>query len=174
VSKICRNVFFTLKRLWTRSLHTITNSPQTGHWYCDAIFSKSTASLRERLKVAFNSCARYIFGISRFEHISHQRTEYWEYPLVLYNSYRICCTMYKIIKSGGPRYLFDVLRLGHSSLLFNLLTPAHSTTARAFSFFVQGTTLWNNLLPEVKREGSKGKFGGGCLSHLHQSASVIK
>jgi hypothetical protein len=38
--------------------------------YCDVLFSKSSARLRERLKLAFNSCASIIYGISRYAHIS--------------------------------------------------------------------------------------------------------
>jgi hypothetical protein len=37
--------------------------------YCDAVFSKTTLGLREKLEVAFNSCARYIYGVSRNQHI---------------------------------------------------------------------------------------------------------
>jgi hypothetical protein len=77
----------------------------------------------------------------------------------------------KIIKSGGPRYLFDELRFGQSSRLFNLLVPAHSLNARASSFFVQVTILWNDLPLAVKREGSMGKVRVESLSFLGRSAS---
>jgi hypothetical protein len=43
----------------------------------------------------------------------------------------------KIIKSGGPRYLFDELRFGQSSRLFNLLIPALSLNARSLFVFQQ-------------------------------------
>jgi hypothetical protein len=179
ISKICRNVFFTLKRLWPMSQFTpiqtrqklVTSLIVPQFLYCDVIFSKSSARLRERLKLAFNSCARYIYGISRYEHISSYTNRILGVPLDVYYSMRICCMINKIIKSGGPRYLFDELRFGQSSRLFNLLVPAHSLNARACSFFVQGTILWNNLPPAVKREGSMGKFRLECLSHLGRSAS---
>jgi hypothetical protein len=101
VSKICHKVFLTLKRLWTMLHFTplktrhklVTSSTVPQFLYCDAIFSKSTARLREPLKVTFNSSARYIFGVSRFENISRTLGV----PLVYY-SYRICYTMNKIIK----------------------------------------------------------------------------
>jgi hypothetical protein len=59
-----------------------------------------------------------------------------------------------IIKSGGPRYLFDELRYNQSSRLVNLLVPAHSLNARACSFFVQCIIFCNDLSPAVKRGGS--------------------
>jgi hypothetical protein len=73
VAKICRNALFTLKRLWTtasftpietrRKLVTALIIPQ--FLYGGIIFSKTSAGLRERLKMTLNSCARYIYAISR-------------------------------------------------------------------------------------------------------------
>jgi hypothetical protein len=157
ISKIYRNVFFTLKRLWTMSQFTpiqtrqklVTSLIVPQFLYCDFIFAKSSARLSERLKLAFDSCAWYIHGISRYEHISTYTNRILGVPLDVYYSMKICCMINKIIKSRGARYLFDELRFGQSSLLFNLFVPAHSLNARACSFFVQGTILWNDLLPEM-------------------------
>jgi hypothetical protein len=104
--------------------------------YCNVIFSKSSARLRERMKLAFNLCARYIYGIARYEHISTYIKRILGLTLDVYYSMRICCMINKIIKSDGPRYLFDELRLGQSSRLINLLVPAHSLNARVL-FMVQ-------------------------------------
>jgi hypothetical protein len=115
VSKICRNVFFTRKRLWTISHFTPL---QTRHkLVTNLIVNKSTARLRERLKVAFNSCARYIFRISRFEHISQYTNKYWGYCWISTTVTGVAAptSMNKIILSGGPQYLFDELQFGHSS-----------------------------------------------------------
>jgi hypothetical protein len=166
VSKDCRKVIFTLKRLWTMSQFTplktrhklVTTLIIPQFLYCDVIFSKSTARLRERLKIAFNSCARYIYGISRFEHISRYSNQILGVPLDLYYSHRICCAMNTIIKSGCPRYLYTKLQFGQYSRRFNHIILAHRLNRSASSFFVQGAMLWNGLLPEVKREGSIGKF----------------
>jgi hypothetical protein len=143
VSKVCRNVLFTLKHLWTMSqftplkmrhkLVTALIIPQC--LYCDVIFLKSTARLRERLKIAFNSCARYIYGISHFEHISHYSNQILGVPLDLYYNYRICCTMNTIIKSGCPRYLYSELQFGQSSRCFNLNPHIGWTGAHHRSLF---------------------------------------
>jgi hypothetical protein len=66
-------------------LHANVNAPQIGHIAysvtCDVVFSQSTAGLRERLKVAFNSCARYIYGISQYEHITQYANRILGIPL---------------------------------------------------------------------------------------------
>jgi hypothetical protein len=121
--------------------------------------------------LAINSCTQYIHGISRYEHISNYTNRILGIPLDVHYSMSICCMINKIIKSGGPRYLCNELRFGLYRRLFNLLVPAHSLNARGCSFFVQGTILWNDLPPAVKREGSMGKFKAKCLSHLGRSAS---
>jgi hypothetical protein len=61
ISKICRNVFFTLKQLWPMSQFTpiqtrqklVTSLIVPQFLYCDVIFSKSSARLRECLKWYF-------------------------------------------------------------------------------------------------------------------------
>jgi hypothetical protein len=57
ISKICQNVFFTLKRLWPMLQFTPIQTRQK--LVTSLIVS---AILRERLKLAFNLCARYIYG----------------------------------------------------------------------------------------------------------------
>jgi hypothetical protein len=111
--QVCRNVLFTLKWLrimWhfsplktRQKLVTSLTVPQ--FFYCDVIFSKSSTRLRERLKVTFNSCARYIFRIPRHEHITLYTNHILGIPLDQYYSFRNCCTMNNIIKTGCPRFI---------------------------------------------------------------------
>jgi hypothetical protein len=178
ITKLCRSVLFTLRRLWTTASFTPTETrkklvssliiPQ--FLYCDVIFSKTTAGLREKLKVAFNSCARYVFGMSRRQHISEHANKLLGVPLDVFYSYRICHTMYKLIKSGDPGYLHGRLQFGRSRRMLNLITPINRSNSLASSFFVQGAILWNGLPVDVRRESSMGKFKKECLSHLCRSA----
>jgi Reverse transcriptase (RNA-dependent DNA polymerase) len=177
ISKICRNVFYTLKRLWPMAHFTpietrkklVTSLIIPQFLYCDVIFSKTASGQRDKLKVAINSCARYIYSVPRYQHISQFTNRILGVPLDTYYSYRICCMMHKLIRTGGPRYLFEELQFGHSIRLFNLITPAHRTASRASSFFVQGAILWNGLPSSVRREYSVGRFKEGCLSSLSRS-----
>jgi hypothetical protein len=108
------NVSYTLRRLLPmgdftpvetrRKLVTSLIVPQ--FLYCDIIFCKSSMKLRERLKLAFNSCVRYIYSISRFQHISPFANKILGVPLDTYYSFRVCCAMFRLIKSGCPGYLY--------------------------------------------------------------------
>jgi hypothetical protein len=130
-------------------LVTSLKVPQFLYWY--VIFSKSTARIRERLKVAFNPCARYIYGISRYKHIT-------QYAIRIY-------------KTGCPRYSFSEIQFGQSSRMFNITVPFHRSNRMSTSFFIQRSILWNGLPPDEKREGSIEKFREKCLWHLRWSGS---
>jgi hypothetical protein len=101
VNKICRNVSYTLIRLWPmadftpietrRKLVTSLIGPQ--FLYCDIIFYKTSMKLRERLKLAFNSCARYIYSISRFRHISSFANRILGVPPDTYYNFQMCCAV---------------------------------------------------------------------------------
>jgi hypothetical protein len=114
--------------------------------YCDFILAKSSARLRERLKIVFNACARYIYGISRFQHTS----KILGMPLDVYYDWRICYMMHRLIVGRGPGYFSDLLQFGRSTPLRILITPAHRTSARASAFFIQGAILGNGLLISVR------------------------
>jgi hypothetical protein len=53
--------------------------------------------------------------------------------------------MFELIQTGGPRYLFEQIQFGQSSRLFNLITPAHMTAAKAYLDFVDSFFFfyWN-------------------------------
>jgi hypothetical protein len=114
VAKLCRGVFFTLRRLWTFSHFTPVETrrkfvislivPQ--FLYSDVMFSKASAAIRGRLKVA---CARYIYGISRYQHISEHANRIHGCSLDMYYDLRMCCAMYRLIGSDRPGYFFDGL-----------------------------------------------------------------
>jgi hypothetical protein len=99
-------------------------------------FAKSSARLQERLKIIFNACARYIYGISRFQHISEYTNRILGMPLDVNYDWRICCMMHRLIEGRGPEYLSDLLQFGRSTHLRIFITPAHRRIAP--SFFIQG------------------------------------
>jgi hypothetical protein len=53
--------------------------------------------LRDRLRLAYNFCARYVFGIRRSEHISGYSARILGLPFSRYYNFRICCQMYRIL-----------------------------------------------------------------------------
>jgi hypothetical protein len=131
-------------------LHAHGNAPQIGHiaysatvsiLYCDVIFSKPPDSVIERLRVAFNSCARYISGISRYEHITQYANRILGIPLEQFYSFRMCCTMNNVIKTGCPRYLFSEIHFGQSSRMFNIIILFHRSNRMLYIDLHSGFNL---------------------------------
>jgi hypothetical protein len=91
--------------------------------YCDVVYSKTSAGLRHKLKVAFNSCARYVYGVSRRDHISDYANSSLGMPLGKFFSFKICCQMYNIISSEELGYLHDSIQFGRSRNLGGIIIP---------------------------------------------------
>jgi hypothetical protein len=178
INIVCRRVYFTLKRLWTTaSLTPVRTRLQLARslvvpmfLYCDVIFSKVALGLRDKLRLAYNSCARYVFGIRRSEHISGYSFRILGLPLAKYYSFRICCQMYKIVSTQKPDYLFRELQFGRSARLTNLIIRRHHFSATASSFFVRGAVLWNCLPVSVRGESSEGRFRSRCRAFVEETA----
>jgi hypothetical protein len=83
--------------LWRTSVETrrklVTSLIVPQFLYCDIIFCESSMRLREKLKFAFNSSARYIYSTSRFRHISPYANQILGVPLDTYYSFRVCCNV---------------------------------------------------------------------------------
>lgn len=103
-----------------------------------------------------NSCLRYIFGIGKFQHISHKLKQVqW---LNMKNRFYLntACMYNKIIKTHKPSYLFNKITFRaniHSVNIRNknvITPPTHSTTQfeRSFSFTI--SRIYNDIPPDVK------------------------
>jgi hypothetical protein len=168
---VCWQVYFTLKRLWTTaSLTPVGTRLQLDRLlvvllflYCDVIFFKGAVGLRDRLRLAYNSCARYVFGIRRSEHITGYSARILGLPLGRYYSFRICCQMYRIVSTRKPDYLYRELQFCRSARLSNLIVRRHHYAATASSFFVWGRILWNCLPTSVKSESSEVQKSMPCV-----------
>jgi len=181
VNQITRRVYGALSRLWTTAdlipvetrRRLIKSLVVPLFLHCDVIFSKSQSGLQNRLNLAFNSCARYVYNIRSSESISNAASRILGLPFGKYLSFRICCQMHRIISTQCPRYLYDKLRFGHSSRLHVLHLPRHALTSTANSFFVRGVALWNLLPISVRRERRDGAFRTSCRAFIDVTTNPI-
>jgi Reverse transcriptase (RNA-dependent DNA polymerase) len=176
VNYIRKNTTFSLRRLWSatnfasievrKKLVTSLIVPKL--LYCDIIFSRASYGISNDLKQIFNSCARYIFKIHPNDHITEYTHRILGISPDLFFCGRMCVAMKNLIATATPSYLFDELEFGQSRRLHHLRAPAHRTTMRAKTFFVQGVKLWNILPLEIRRENSVGRFRDECRTCLRQ------
>jgi hypothetical protein len=144
VNCVRRNVGFVLNRLWhfadvtpVMTRKKLVQSLVIPHFlYCDVIYRvlRWRSMVNRRLDVAFNSCARYIFGVSRFRSISSYSSQILAVPWNTY--FRRCSIMYLLITTRCPGYLNDRLRMARSICTMNIIGPPFNTMHRSKSFFV--------------------------------------
>jgi Reverse transcriptase (RNA-dependent DNA polymerase) len=166
ISSVLQKVYFTLSRLWCSSSFTPTETRRRLvvalivpiFLYCDVIYSQSSLGNRRRLNLAYNACARYVYGVPRFERISAHAKNVMGVTLDEYHTFRMCSFIFTLVTEGRPAYLVDKLQIARSSRTLNLIPPRHQLSNRGSSLFVKGATLWNSLPPEIKLARSTGAF----------------
>lgn len=181
VNQVIKRVYGALSRLWTTAnlipteirRRLIMSLVLPLFLHCDVIFSKAQDGLKERLKLAFNSCARYVYNIQRSESISGPVSRVLGMSFEKYLSFRICCQMHRIISTQCPQYLYQKLHVGHSTRLAVLHPPRHTLTSTANSFFVRGVTLWNLLPVSIRGERRDGAFRTSCRAFIEETTLPI-
>jgi hypothetical protein len=114
----------------------------------------------DRLRLAYCSCARYVFGIRRSEHISGYSARILDLLLGRYYSFRIWCQMYRIVFTRKPDYLYRDLQFGRSAKLSNLIVRRslfgvrgeNSLQGKCMDFGAHGLVIypWSGILYTVK------------------------
>jgi hypothetical protein len=154
-SSFRRKVGFVLSRLWhfadvtplATRMRLVQSLVVPLLMYCDVMYSQSSAEVARMLNVAFNSCARYVYKIPRYQSISSFSRRILGVPLNAFFDLRKTMLMYRLLTTLSPSYLFDRLRPARSSRTMNLIIPLCNTTNRLNSFL-------NDVPPVMKRRHS--------------------
>jgi Reverse transcriptase (RNA-dependent DNA polymerase) len=173
-SSVRRSVGFVLSRLWHFSdvtpLATRRRLVQSLIvpllLYCDVIYSQTSAEVTRLLNVAFNSYARYVYKIPRYQSVSSFSRGILGVSLNTFYDLRKTMLMHRILTTQSPSYLFERLEPARSPRTMNLIIPSFNTTHRSNSFFVQGAGKWNDVPPVIKRKHSPVAFRESYLSHF--------
>ena len=121
--------------------------------YGDVLFQNITAKLSNKIQLVQNSCMRFIFGLRKYDHISHcydkNKTMNMENRRLLHS----LTLMHKISLGHAPEYLIDQI-VRHSDLheyntrgRDNIAVPRVNTNTRSNSFFISIPKLYNEILP---------------------------
>jgi hypothetical protein len=65
--------------------------------YYDVVYSQSSQGNRRRLNLAYNSCARFVYGVSRSEHISDHARSIMGVTFDEYHTFRVCSFFSQIV-----------------------------------------------------------------------------
>jgi exonuclease III len=125
--------------------------------YCSLIFGPSiTQDAAKKVQRVQNSCLRLIFGIRKYDHVSHKLSALNWLNMHYRRQLAIATFYYKVISEKQPSYLYELIPFRtdvHHLNLRNkghLVPPRHHTALFQKSFQYQIAKFYNNLSDEFK------------------------
>ncbi|XP_038106419.1 uncharacterized protein LOC119766099 [Culex quinquefasciatus] len=134
----------------------------------DLLYVSPSAGAMDRLRVALNSCVRFVYGLNRYSRVSHLQKNLVGCPLDRLFAHRSCLFIWKLITTRSPPLLYQKLVPFRGRRQQNLILPRNNTLAYASSLFVRGAVNWNMLPADLKRTTSEATFKRGCLAFWNQ------
>lgn len=126
--------------------------------YFIVVYPKLDSQCLYTLTIALNNCTRFIYGIRRYDHLSHHRNAILGCSLENYLKIRSCIFLHNIIQHKTPGYLHNKLQWGTSLRCYNLKIPQFNFLNSSRLFFVESSRIWNSLPLDIKIINSKYLF----------------
>lgn len=133
----------------------------------DFIYPNATVESLNKLKVALNSCVRYVYNLSRYHRVSHLQKNLIGCSFSDFYKYRSCLTLFRVMHTGEPNYLSSNIIPLRSSRSKQFLIPQHYSTYYSQSLFVRGISTWNLLPLNIKTSMSIPYFKRKLLAELN-------
>lgn len=177
IAKQCGKIYASLRTLYSCTIAApiaiklkLFKSLILPHFlFGDVLHVRPSASSFARLRVALNSCVRYVYGLNRFDHVSHLQQNLIGCPLEAFYAHRSCVFLRNLLTTRTPGTLHQRLIQSQGRRLHNLVIPANNTTCYGNTLFVRGVVHWNSLPPAVKRSSSGAMFKSGCINFWNRN-----
>ncbi|CAH2108859.1 unnamed protein product [Euphydryas editha] len=148
--------------------------------YADVCYLDVTEELLRKLERLQNLAIRFIFGLRKFDRISHFRAQLKWLPIRCRRDMHILSTLFNILcDPNAPSYLrsrFNLLpspnRSRRPGITPMLDVPKCNTKFRLNSFSVRASILWNNLPKDIQTSPSLVSFKHKLKKHLLSLANV--
>lgn len=143
--------------------------------YADICYPDVTEELLNKLDRLLNLCIRYVFGLRKYDHVSHFRTQLKWLNIRFRRSVHVLVSLYSILNNPKtPVYLksrFKFLCDSHNiplrSTFNNLLKiPSHSSSRYSDSFTVSAARQWNKLPLAIRQASSVNVFKRLVTTHF--------
>ena len=141
--------------------------------YGDIILQNMTKHLQDKIQKVQNRCTRFIFGLRKYDHISHI---YKSNNILNMQNRRLLhsvCMMFRIKNKLAPNYLCERITCqneihNHNTRnRNNIRTPFARSNMRAMSYFVHISKKFNELADHFKTTGiSLNTFKVNCKKYL--------
>lgn len=135
--------------------------------YSCELFCNCSSEAKSRLRVAFNSIIRYVFGLKRRDHVSNFAKEILGVSFENYLKIRTLICLHNIIYIKEPQYLFSILRFSRSSRGNHIIQLRHNKRISDQHFFINAIRLWNYLPNNIQTIRNKGPFKTSLFSFFN-------
>ena len=141
--------------------------------YCDTILQNMTKLLQDKIQKVQNRCIRFIYGLRKYDHISHFRKSSKILSMQNRRQLHSLTMMFRIKNGLAPSYLCERITR-HSDVhnhntrnRNNIIAPFARSNMRAMSFFIYISKSFNELSNEIKITGvTLNTFKKNCKKHL--------
>ncbi|XP_075151092.1 uncharacterized protein LOC142225202 [Haematobia irritans] len=109
------------------------------------IFASSNYSDSQKLKIAYNNIARYIFNKRRYDRISEYA--YKIFNIKFENLLKVKCLvqLHKIVYTKSPPNLYSCIQFARSNRGLKIIHPMIRSLVSERQFFIYTIRLWNSL-----------------------------
>ena len=132
---------------------------------CSSLFYGISKYELSRVQKLQNSCARLIFGLRRFDHVTPIFQELHWLPIRARIIFKIICFVFKCLHSMAPVYLQSLLHISNADDL-TLSVPRRNTSFGDRAFSTCGPALWNFLPSNIKQIPTFDRFKRQLKHHL--------
>ncbi|KAI5744057.1 hypothetical protein M8J77_025257 [Diaphorina citri] len=149
--------------------------------YCDVVYCGGiSAELERSLQVAQNACVRYVFNLTRYDHVSHYYNDLNWMDLKSRGNLHMLLFLFKIINLQCPNYIFesieflsDINQYSTRSISTKILKlPLHRTAAGEQSFHVTVSRLWNALPVSARNSTTFGSFKSMAVDYIKSMSGI--
>lgn len=110
------------------------------------LFSSCSRDMMGKLNVTYNNIVRYVFGLTRRDHVSEYAKRIFGVSFENLMRIRTLTSLHKIITTKSPHYLYNCLKFSTSPRNCQLIQIKHRKHHSDKFFFINAIRLWN-LLP---------------------------
>lgn len=122
------------------------------------LFANCDSDSKRKLNVLFNNICRYVYNLSRYDHISVAAKGLYGVTFENLLNIRVLLFMHRIINKRKPSFLFDRLRFVQSPRNRNIIIPRHRYLFSEWQFFLHAIRLWNSLPQHQQRNTNANSF----------------
>lgn len=145
--------------------------------YCSVVYLDVTEELKQKIQRLQNSCARYVFGIRRDDHITPYRRKLGWLKTDTRCEYFSAIIIYKALRIGQPSYLAELFSRHNRSRPVRGdpreldIPPVRLETGRRSLRFL-GASRWNSLPSAIRNKASLCGFKRALYKYLFNRDSI--